>query len=174
MRELERCRIEQRYGAYRLARGAHEETWSGTRNRPREQPLCASQTETRATQQVDDGRPARWLGADGRDHVAATAEVGVGNEQAEKVRLITQSLPSGAEAVVPRDSDDVPAELIDDTPRVRNPFTIRRRGSFRAATGDERSGNEHDDGFSKHPADDHRRHGRRRNRQFLSLFVIDR
>jgi hypothetical protein len=117
----------RRHRRERLVGRSNQETRRVTRDRTREQQVCLLQVETRALQGPNGARETRRLDADGGDHVAATAEVRVRDEQAVELRLVAQADPRRCDAVVTGYRDDVPAQLLDHPTRVRDPFTIRRR-----------------------------------------------
>jgi peptidyl-prolyl cis-trans isomerase B (cyclophilin B) len=157
-RKLERGRVERWYGGERLVRRACEQTRCAMRDRAREQQVGALKMETRALQRAHDARQGRRLDTDRRDHVAAAAEVRVGDEQAVELRLVAQAGSRRSDTVVAGHRNNIAVQLLDDAARVCDPLAICRGRRGRAtAGGDERGHGEHDGGLMEHPAHDLRR-----------------
>jgi hypothetical protein len=105
-------------------------------------------------QQRDCAREADRHGADGRHHVPAPADVGVGDEQAVELRLIAQRGARLGRPVEARHRDHVGPELLDHAARIRDPLAVDRRGRRRTTRRCERSDGSNGEGFPDHVADD--------------------
>ena len=125
--DLECGRIQGWHRGERLLRGTCQQARSIMLDRASEKEVRVLQPDAGALKVLDCSRKTVGLDTDRRHHGAAAAEVGVRDQQAIELRLVAQAGARGAEPVVAGHGDDVPAQLLDDPSRIRDPFPVRWR-----------------------------------------------